>query len=176
MGIGANKHVGSVVAVKVEFDIAGDVVLAIFRMRFDVKPGILSGGAVLGEMALDRIAERNGPEDGRCHVAGVGGAEDVFKVHKPARREVRLANLEGQRRLLLLLLPHSIGGWRRHTGRRVRAQGGIHDPRRATGGVGGHILLCCLLLQPVDFLLLPGDLLLLLGKSFAKGFQLIGNG
>ncbi len=109
MWIGSNKDVGRIVAVEIELHITGDVVLAVFGVGLDVEPGVLSGGAIFREMPLDCIAEGNSPEVGRGHVAGVGAAEDVFKVYKTARREVGPADAERQRRFFWLVLGRPCG-------------------------------------------------------------------
>src|SRR5713101_6537916 len=55
-------------------------------------------------MALHCIAVGNAAEAGCSSVARIRGAENAFKVHEPARREIRAANAERKRRLLGLLL------------------------------------------------------------------------
>src|SRR5258708_1872941 len=127
MTVRGHKHVGRIVSVEVEFDVAGDVVLTELGMGLYVEPGILSSGAVLGEMALYRVAVRNGIEVGRTHVAGIGAAENVLKVHKPAGRELRRANAERQRRFFFVLVL-SIGGGR--GGGRGSHGSGPPPPRR----------------------------------------------
>src|SRR5258708_14147288 len=104
MWIGSNKDVGRIVAVEIELHVTGDVVLSVLGVGLDVEPGILSGGAIFREMPLDCIVEGNSPEVGRGHVAGVGAAEDVFKVYKTARRKAVPADPERQRRLFWLVL------------------------------------------------------------------------
>src|SRR5712692_2116015 len=52
MGIGGVKYVGGVIAVKIHFDVAGNVILAELGMRLQVQARILSGSAELGEVAL----------------------------------------------------------------------------------------------------------------------------
>src|SRR5258708_24994483 len=99
LGLARDKNVGSVITVKVKFNEAGDVVLAEFGVGLQIEPRVLSCAAVFREMTLHRVAEGNGPEVRACNVAGVGAAEDIFKVHKTAGSKVGRANAERKRRL-----------------------------------------------------------------------------
>src|SRR5262249_40735127 len=94
MTIRGNEHVAGVVAVEVKLDIATDDVLAEFGVGPATEPGVLTGLPVFGEMAGYGVAVGNRAEVGGRHVAGVGGAEDVLKVHEPARREIGRADAE----------------------------------------------------------------------------------
>src|SRR5258707_191388 len=104
MRIGSNEDVGRIIAVEVEFKITRDVVFAILGVGLNVEPGILPGRTILGKVALHLIVEGNSAEVGRGHVAGVGAAENVFKVDETAGRKVGPANAETQWRLLRFVL------------------------------------------------------------------------
>src|SRR3954468_13271217 len=104
-------------------------------------------------MTLWGVAERDSPEISGRHVVGVGGAEDVFKIHETARGKVRAANAEGKWRLFWLLnfLHHS----------------SVDGCCYCTHGCIGHVRCarrcsCQLLLQRLDLLLLLRHLLLLI--------------
>src|ERR1700720_4438642 len=99
MAVRRYKDVGSVIAVEIGFNVTGNIVGAVFAIDFHIDSRILAGGTVLSEMTSGGIAEWDGPEVGRSHVARVGGAENVFKIHESARREVRAADGEGKRSL-----------------------------------------------------------------------------
>src|SRR5262249_59796106 len=114
-----------------------------------------------GEMSLHGIAEGNGAEAGRNWASGcrsrIGGAENGFKIHEPARSKVRLADAEGKRRLLRFVLRRSIAGHRGSWCGSVGVECRVFHVRRAGPATCGQALL-----QLFDLLLLLRHLLLLL--------------
>src|SRR5262249_44136267 len=114
------------------------------------------------------------------YVAGVGSAEDVFKIHKAAGGKFRGADAERERRRFRLFLRR---WWsiRNRTGRcggadAPGAQCRIHDAWRHVAGFGSYILLAGqLLLQLLDLLLLLRYLLLLFGYRFTQLLELVGD-
>src|SRR5579871_3922044 len=110
-------------------------------------------------MAGSGVAEWDGPEISRCNVAGVGGAEHVFKIHESAGREISTPNAERQWRLLWLF--------------RFLHHGGAYRYCYSAHGCIGHVgcarrLILQLLFQSLDLLLLLGNLFLLLAYRFAQ--------
>src|SRR5262249_19631884 len=178
MAVGSNKDVSRIVSVEVEFNVTGHVILAELGRSLEIEPRILSGRAVLRQVALHRVAVRNRAEVGRRHVAGVGGAEDVFKIHESARSEFRGADAERERRRFWLLLRR----WsiRNRSSRRCRtgaaggAQRRINDTRRNFRRLARHLLFGRqLLFQFLDLLLLLRKLFLLVGYRLPQFFQLV---
>src|SRR5215510_7988512 len=97
VAVGRNKHVARIVAIEIELDEACNVILTVFGSSLQVEPRMLSSRTKLGEMALNRVAEWDGPEVGSRNVACIRAAEDVFKVHVAAWCKVCAANAERKR-------------------------------------------------------------------------------
>ncbi len=94
MRIGADKDVSGIVSVEVAFNVTNHFVRAVRACDLQVVTRILAGGAEFSQVPLDSIAERDRAKRRGSAASGVGGTENVLKIHESAGREIRAANAE----------------------------------------------------------------------------------
>src|SRR5580704_12911948 len=82
-------NVRGIIPAKVRFAVAVHIIVTPFVRDMYAEAGELRGEAIFGKLALGRVAERNGSEVRGDVVLGVGGAEDIFNIHKPAQADIR---------------------------------------------------------------------------------------
>src|ERR1700722_7608543 len=82
-------NIRRIIPAKVRFAVAVHIIVTPFVSDMYAEAGELCGEAIFGKLALRRIAERYGGEVRGDVVLRVGGAEDIFNVHKAAQADIR---------------------------------------------------------------------------------------
>ena len=92
MTVGRHEYICSVIAIEVHFAICSYFICTVFSRHFKVKTGELRRNAILGQMSLGSIAERNRAEIGRNNRTRIGSSKDVLKVYKSPGSELCITN------------------------------------------------------------------------------------